>query len=441
MAGACQSGGNPCGSLSGVMGHASLVGVRCLRILLALTMVGLVGLVPLRGAAAATGGWQWPTSPTMSQDAGTMACADLLFIGVRGSGEAAPYGDTVSMVRDQYRQRISTPSEGVATVREVAISYPATSPHTLAEIGPEQLLFAETLPDTDYFTSAAIGISNLSAVLDDSQRRCPNERWVLAGFSQGSQVITGALDRRTGADNSQLVSATLLGNPSHYPGQLLRSEAGDAPTFGAGLVTSLFYVREAGRVGRTSNDLRGVQATVAALLRLSQGDVDEELMSTTARTNGLRIPSTASDRVASVCAAEDLICNAGPGLGRVALGLSTLQEEIDRARPAHLGYTSEQVDLVNASAYAELLALLPELEQEAPEETQGPLPDVLTEPGSSAVLGVVGVGFTLLVVAAGGISLRRRELRRRAAEAELEAGDDEHERAGQTSGTWNTPAQ
>ena len=78
------------------------------------------------GASAAP---RWTGKPVPSTKASSQPCASLLFVGVRGSGEKAPYGTTVSKARDALAARW----KGHGSVREVWLDYPATDPHTLAD--------------------------------------------------------------------------------------------------------------------------------------------------------------------------------------------------------------------------------------------------------------------------------------------------------------------
>ena len=167
--------------------------------------------------AGASASARWAGKPVPSTKASSQPCASLLFVGVRGSGEKAPYGTTVSKARDALAARW----KGHGSVREVWLDYPATDPHTLADESFTNLLLDDEFPSTKYFDSATEGADKLSDLLDSEGRRCPKEWTVLAGYSQGAQAITEALGR-TSVPN-RLAGALLMGNPDRYPTQHVQS--------------------------------------------------------------------------------------------------------------------------------------------------------------------------------------------------------------------------
>ena len=101
---------------------------------------------------------RWTSKPVPSTKASSQPCASLLFVGVRGSGEKAPYGTTVSKARDA----LATRWKGHGSVREVWLDYPATDPHTLADESFTNLLLDDEFPSTKYFDSATEGADKLS---------------------------------------------------------------------------------------------------------------------------------------------------------------------------------------------------------------------------------------------------------------------------------------
>jgi hypothetical protein len=163
-----------------------------------------------------------------------------MFVGVRGSGETAPYGTTVTGIRDGLASRWA----GRGTVRQVWLDYPAADPLTLKSASMSALLLDDPMPSTPYFDSARIGAERLSALLTGQSKRCPKEWVVLAGFSQGAQAITEALARTD--TSSRLAGAILAGNPDHHPGQNAQELSGTAPLTSIGLSALLYYLR--GRV-------------------------------------------------------------------------------------------------------------------------------------------------------------------------------------------------
>lgn len=118
------------------------------------------------------------TAPTSS-----VPCQDVLFIGVRGSGETPADGTVgmgaeASIAWDEFQQ--STP--GLAT-RAVSIDYPSTRVTALAS----------PYSASSFFSSIDTGVDKLDAVLTNRAERCPTEHYVLSGKSQGAIVAHRAM--------------------------------------------------------------------------------------------------------------------------------------------------------------------------------------------------------------------------------------------------------
>jgi acetylxylan esterase len=93
-------------------------------------------------------------------------CADTHVITARGSTEAPGEGSTGALVT-----QIVTASD--QTVSRAAVDYPATL--------------------TNYARSSAQGVSALTTQLTRQVRQCPDQKIVLAGFSQGAHVVLDVL--------------------------------------------------------------------------------------------------------------------------------------------------------------------------------------------------------------------------------------------------------
>src|SRR5690606_26556155 len=117
-----------------------------------------------------------------------------------------------------------------------------------------------------------------------------DERWVLAGYSQGAQVITQLLSERGEQANGQLLVALLLGNPAHYPGQFITG-FGDADRNAGGLTAALHYIRHESAAGRRAGGQDQATADgVRAILELSQGKAKPEAVLSAAQGAHLAIP-------------------------------------------------------------------------------------------------------------------------------------------------------
>lgn len=273
----------------------------------------------LLAVAVAAAGWLTPNAALAdeeqppwgellgSRESSSQDCADVLFIGARGSGEPEGLGSTVELVRDELASATST---SWTRTRQLHLDYPAADPHTLSAFGMEELLFRAEMPQTLYFASAVAGARELTRVLAAEAQRCPSERVVLAGFSQGAEVISRSLDDR------------------------LTERA-------IGMSTALFYLRHIARNQANTADPESVNAVVRATISMYSNDYDEEALTAAIEHEHFTVPPNSP--VYSACRMGDLVCDSARGLGRVLVGTSTLTDEIDRTRPIHGGYHAEHL--------------------------------------------------------------------------------------------------
>ncbi|WP_051215129.1 cutinase family protein [Granulicoccus phenolivorans] len=372
--------------------------------LLLLSLALLLGLLPTPAYAVPVGGLTWAPDPVASGATAEQPCADLLFVGARGSGEQAPYGPTVTTVRDQLVGQTAAPQgTPTGTVRQVYLDYPATAPQVLLTLGLDKLLFNDPLPANAYTDSVATGVTRLSEVLADSRARCPGERWVLAGFSQGAQIVNEVIAGLPGTEGTdRLAGAVLVGNPAHYAGQRL-TRLGDSTETSTGLMPSLYYLREAAAQARQQGQFGPVAAALAAK-QLGDGSADTAQLSSIATRYRYAVGGDTA-RMFTVCASGDLVCDSGAGLWRVLTNAVTVDQELSRTRPIHGGYTGEQLAPATAAIGQYLRDTLPE----AP---PAPVPPVLPW--------VIGGGVVLALVVAALLVLRAR--RRTAAAGDSAAG-------------------
>lgn len=175
-------------------------------------------------AVAATGsGWR-----EIAWDAHALddTCADVLFVAVRGSGEADDLahndgmGARITPLRDGIRDAIA---DSNLDVRQYSVDYPAFAVDGLDDdtslfggiVGAAAQVAAgmgENLLPPPYFTSIDIGVMKLNRVLTDSRERCPGERVVLAGYSSGALVVHRALTELT--DPVDLAGVALVADPA-----------------------------------------------------------------------------------------------------------------------------------------------------------------------------------------------------------------------------------
>ena len=369
------------------------------RILLALL---LAMLMPLAGAAQSARAASAPASPgssagaTSTPDPGWSVvptasskltagnCAQVLFVGVRGSGEPAPYGPTIADFRDAL-----APRAGSATVRQAYLDYPASAIDAIDTQTVEQAIFDPTAPRNAYFVSVSAGVTALTGLIASQSQACPDQRLLLVGFSQGSEVIVRTLAAHP--QGPRLLAAVLLGDPVHYPGQNEVELDGTAGNRAFGLVTALTYLRSVANPFTNPTRADQVRAVVQAAVDMYQGTVDTTRLDMMMSSDGLSISGTDAPHVYSVCDTGDLVCDAAKPLARILTTASTITAERDRARPIHLGYHGAAVGNT-VTAVADALARIP-----AQPSPTAPVAAPATI-GSWLPVGLAGVAVTLVLL-------------------------------------------
>ena len=161
-----------------------------------------------------------PVSPHTPSD----GCADVLFIGVRGSGEspqdgnysanpAANMGTRVAGIYGGFEQSMNRflPGGGESpTVRGIGLIYPAVDadlPNIVTGV---------------YRNSVSYGMGALRALVKGELARCDapghEQKIVLAGYSQGAHVVREALGLLAiEADLSRVLGVALLADPAMNP--------------------------------------------------------------------------------------------------------------------------------------------------------------------------------------------------------------------------------
>lgn len=274
----------------------------------------------------------WKAAPVASGRASTQPCASVMFVGVRGSGEEEPYGTTITGIRDGLASRWA----GHGSVRQVYLDYPAVDPHTLQDESLTNLLFDATMPSTKYFDSAATGATRLAALLRAEGKRCPSEWVLLAGYSQGAQAITSALNQTD--VSSRLAGAILAGNPSHYPGQNVQEVSGSAPLTAIGLASLLFDLRARAASVSGGRDAQ-IKELIQATLDLHNGHQNLPELRRAMALEKAVVPAAAYPATYSTCQSGDPVCDAAPAMERILTVQSTWEQELQKAGRAHAVYT------------------------------------------------------------------------------------------------------
>lgn len=144
----------------------------------------------------------------------TFDCVDAFTLFARGSGQA-PHesGGEAERFFSEIKARINESSVDLET-RELGaeaylgLSYPAAG-------GYQNFFEAETGWDDYgvYSESVEEGRQEAFMYLNDRAAACPNEAWVLGGYSQGAQVVGEALFSLNAAARDNVVFVALFGDP------------------------------------------------------------------------------------------------------------------------------------------------------------------------------------------------------------------------------------
>ena len=359
---------------------STLVGIVLATLLALLTMP-----LTLPTAQADAG---WGTDPPAASQSATQGCAQVLFVGVRGSGEQPPYGATVTSVRDA----LAAAARADVRVRQVYLDYPAAQLETLDNASLERILLTPAGPDSSYFASVTAGVNLLTATIADSASRCPDERVLLVGFSQGAEVITRTLAAHP--LGSRLLAAVLIGNPSHYDGQNVQELDGSAGNRAYGLSSALYLMRtQADASGSTDRTVQ-VTSLLRTTFAMVNGEVDSAALASAMKSNGSAISATDAPRVYSVCQAGDLVCDSATALTEVLAGQASIDQERSTAGAVHGSYAPTGMPKTLA-AVTGAIAALPHVAQPSPPaplgQTPGQLPWLPIGVGAVVALAVLGI--------------------------------------------------
>ncbi|GAC70943.1 cutinase family protein [Gordonia soli] len=248
--------------------------------LIAIVLIVILVVVLLQpGPPRLPGG---PTGPSTSEprerpDAQSADCPDVLTLVIPGTWESAadddPYNPTSNprslmlRVSSALDKQFPTSRTSVYTVPYVA---QFRNPTNLAD------------RQTDYNVSRTQGYKRAAGKIIDTNKKCPLTRYVIMGFSQGA-VIAGDLASNIGNGRGVL-------------------DAGDQDlVLGVGLIAD--GRRQAGQQNDIGPSPQGVGAEVALG---GMGNIVPGISMTGPRNGGF---GTLQDRVQSICAGGDLICD------------------------------------------------------------------------------------------------------------------------------------
>jgi hypothetical protein len=202
----------------------------------------------------------------------SVACADVLFLAARGSGESGPGGvkndpgDTDegvgAPVYTAYQAFVPGISDGRTVTPPISVSYPADN------VFPN-------VAELSYIHDLWQGVKEARRALTARAAQCPNERIVLAGFSQGAMIMHRIMTNATTKGVTGMAASIL------------------------GRVDAVIMIGDGDRVAHdTTNDYGSARST-------AQG-VGTQLDTT---ITPAKLPKSIGVRMFSVCNAHDIVCD------------------------------------------------------------------------------------------------------------------------------------
>ncbi|KAJ3051083.1 hypothetical protein HK097_007946 [Rhizophlyctis rosea] len=133
-----------------------------------------------------------PPSGTGGTQVGTSTCPSIEIIAARGTTESQTNPTGMRPIFNEISRQISPFNQNVYNV-----VYPASF---------------------NFGTGPSVGAADVISRLRSQSARCPNQKYVLAGYSQGAMVIVTALrDSGISAYDGKIAAIILFGNPYYDP--------------------------------------------------------------------------------------------------------------------------------------------------------------------------------------------------------------------------------
>lgn len=132
--------------------------------------------------------WAALSAPAIAPVASADPCTDVAVVFARGTHQEPGLADVGQAFVDSLTSQV-----GGRSVNAYAVNYPAND---------------------DYHNSAMAGSNDASAHIQDVVASCPNTKFVLGGYSQGSTVIDLASQALPPAAADRVAAVALFGEPS-----------------------------------------------------------------------------------------------------------------------------------------------------------------------------------------------------------------------------------
>jgi Cutinase/Carboxypeptidase regulatory-like domain/Fibronectin type III domain len=260
-----------------------------------------------------------------AQDAGeipstrlrTVACRDVLFLAARGSGESGPGGakddpadpdrGVGGPVMTAYNAFTSSLKDGRTVTPPISVSYPADNVYT------------PVIVDGAYVRDLDHGVIEARRALTARAEQCPNERILLAGFSQGAMIMHRLLNNDPVPGSSPLPDS-------------IRDR-----------IDASILIGDGDRVSNDTTQMYGSAPNSAYGLGTHFPGFSDAL--------NMKLPVRVGVQTFSVCNAHDPVCDldvpwecaAGIGLSVAAVAACAIAEKAADVVAVHLAYDGSKV--------------------------------------------------------------------------------------------------
>lgn len=187
-------------------------------------------------------------------------CQQVFILGARGSGENKPtpnyfdgWGRETNSIKQEFTGRMDSAR---LKWKSMSLSYPAADTKVLRPSDAELKHFLSGTPGQQalaiasykekrlgpYLDSMQSGVATVEAILESEASKCPNERFVLVGYSQGAIVMHRALNKLAKQSRGDILDHVsglgLIADGDRVKGSTVRNLGTDAAN-GKGIATAL----------------------------------------------------------------------------------------------------------------------------------------------------------------------------------------------------------
>lgn len=145
------------------------------------------------------------------------ACSDVFVVFARGSGQPPPSNDPKDLDNKKelatFFNEIKARTPANVSVETRELEYPAAGGPLP---GSFPIWLNAELPWNaagTYYTSVTTGVANLNTLLNEQVRQCPDQKFILGGYSQGAHVVGDTLYMLGEVIKNNIVYVGLFGDP------------------------------------------------------------------------------------------------------------------------------------------------------------------------------------------------------------------------------------